>query len=172
MSECEWYPADWIDESCPPAKKAPAEFAFFDGEGWQLGYSQQDNLADDAEQLNAPLAPGDVVNFITCERLGEVEITLRRDGSYDLHGATIPRGHNSLCIDGDSDTIHESFDALIEAIKTEPVDHFHICHLIFPDGVDADRFQVSFANWSDLLPHLFEVEDGKPVFRPVPDQKN
>lgn len=32
MSDLEWYPAELVDESCPPAKRSPAEFVFFDGE--------------------------------------------------------------------------------------------------------------------------------------------
>lgn len=175
MTGLEWYPADWVDESCPPPKSAPLGFAFFSepGQCWMLGYAPDDDsvLEEDRQIWNDQLDVGDVVAFVSCERLGDVEVTFRRDGSFDLHGP-IPRGHNVVIANGDSDLLYASFEDLVEAIKC-PTDEWTNPHdLIFEDGSDAARVELSFATWSDPIPHLFEVEDGKPVFRPVPPQTN
>lgn len=165
MSEREWFPAEWVDETCPPSKPTPDAFAVKDGDGWLLGYGKGDTGVhiNYADLYNQPLELGDVVSFVSCDRYDDIEATLKRDGSYVLHGGPLPPDHNTIIVDGDIDTLHEGFDALIEAIKT-PGDEFHISALIFPD-VDENRVTLSFARWSDPIPHRFEVEAGKAIFR-------
>jgi hypothetical protein len=164
MSEREWFPAEWVDEVCPPSKATPDAFIVKDGDGWLLGYGQGDTGVhiNDADLYNQPLEVGDVVSFVSCDRYDDIEATLKRDGSYQLHGA-LPPDHNTIIVDGDIDTLHEGFEALIAALKA-PGDEFHISNMIFPDGLDENRVTLSFARWSDPLPHRFVVEDGKPAF--------
>jgi len=171
MSDLEWYPAELVDESCPPHKSSPIEFVFHDGEHWMLGYAPGDAgvMDEDREVCNRVIQPGVIVEFMTAERLGEVDATLKRDGSFELHG-TIPRSHNVVIVNGDSDLLYDDFDALIKAIIS-PDTWSRPSDYIFEEGVESARVTLSFANWSDMLPLLFEIVDGKPVFNPVPAQK-
>ena len=168
MSELQWYPADWVDEVCPPARSAPGEFIVPFLGGFELGYAEKQQ----SELHNQPLKAGDVVEFVSCDRLGDVEATLRPDGSYDLHG-TIDPSHNVVIVDGDIDTLHESFDALIKALKASTTDQWYsLREMIFSEGESEKRVTLEFANWSDPQPYLFEIVDGRPGFSPVPAQKN
>lgn len=162
----EWFPADWVDEVCPPSRSAPGEFIVQVSGGFELGYADP----DDAEMHNQPLKIGDVIQFITCDRLPDVEATLRSDGSYELHG-TIPPSHNVVIVDGNIDTLQESFDALIAALKAPADDWMHVREMIFVENETESRVTLEFANWSDPLPYLFEVAGGKPVFTLVPTAK-
>ncbi|EJN11821.1 hypothetical protein PMI42_04835 [Bradyrhizobium sp. YR681] len=173
MSDTEWYPADWVDETCPPAKKAPAEYIVPIETGFELGYVRTGDAAAAKFAAhyntiyNQPLSLGDVVDFISCERLGDVDVTLRRDGTYVLHG-TLPRVYNALIVDGDIDTLCDSFEEMTRRIQGRGWDELGT--LLLTD-VDERRMSMSFANWSDPVPYLFEIVDGKPVFTPVPVAK-
>ncbi|MBR0687321.1 hypothetical protein JQ594_15425 [Bradyrhizobium manausense] len=167
MSDLEWFPSDWVDEMCPPSRPSPTGFIVPVVGGFELGYAS----GEDSELHNQPLKVGDVVQFVSCERLPDVEATLRIDGTYDLHGRTIPIGHNVVIVDGDIDTVQPSFDALITDIK-KPEDHdFSARAMIFPENEPEKRVTLEFANWSDPIPYLFELVDGQPVFTPVPTAK-
>lgn len=167
MSEFrEWYPTDWVDEVCPPSKGTPEAFIIIENGKYVLGYAPGDRGVDQEDRalFNQPLAIGDVINFVSCDRYDDVEATLRRDGSFDLHGALLPPEHNTIIVDGDIDTLQAGFDALIAEIKN-PGDEFHVSHMIFEDGENEKRVTLSLARWSDSLPHRFDINDGKPVFR-------
>lgn len=167
----EWYPADFVDEACPPSKDRPEAFAFFDGERWQLGYAtDEDMLEEDRETCNRAIAVGDVVEFMTCERFGDIEATVKRDGAMTFHGA-VPPTYNVVVVNGDSDLLYPALEDLVDDIKN-PVAFCNPAEMIFEDGADSARVTLSFAQWSDPLPHLFEIENGKPTFRAVPAQKN
>ena len=171
-NDLEWYVADMVDEACPPSKASPEDYAFFDGERWILGYAPDDKrvLDEDREACNRAIAAGDVVEFMTCERMGEIEATLRRDGSYTPHGEP-PRGYDVVIVNGDSDLLYHSLEDLMRAI-TAPNEWCNPAELIFEGDADTERVTLDFAAWSDPLPHLFEVVDGKPAFRPVPAEKH
>lgn len=161
----QWYPADWVDEACPASKEAPEDFIIADGDGWRLGYAADDKdvLDDDRETCNAPLAIGEIVNFMCCDRFDDVDLVIYRDGACQARGR-IPREHNRVTIFHDMDTLRDSFDELIDAIR-DPRDELHA--YVFDDDADPKVITLSFARWSDLLPHQFSIEDGKPMFRQV-----
>jgi hypothetical protein len=167
----QWYPANWVDESCPPHKASPDGFIVAEtDDSYRLGYAADDKdvLADDRESLNEPLAMGDVVNFMCCDRFDDVEAEVSRDGECRVLGK-IPPGHNSVMIDGDVDTLHESFEDMVAALRDNREDLRE--YIFHPDGADPQTVTLSFACWSDPLPHLFSIEDGKPTFRQVPPAK-
>jgi hypothetical protein len=168
----EWYPADWVDEWCPPSKPSPDGFILREGNGFVLGYALGEKGVDDDDRglFNGPLDPGAVVNFISCERFADVEVTLRHDGTFDMHGP-MPAGEVSIMVDHDVDTLHESFEALIAALKEPGDDPFHIRHYIFDDAETEKRVTLQLARWSDSKPHLFEIVDSKPMFTLVPAVK-
>jgi hypothetical protein len=169
MSEREWYPADWLDETCPPSKPRPEDFVLHDGEGYRLGYDAADGDVFDGEReaFNQEIAIGDIINFMCCDRFDDVEVTVRRDRRFDVHGE-IPPEHNWVAVQGDVDTLHDSFAELIEAIF-DPHDDLH--DYVFHDGNDEQRITLAFARWSDLLPHKLSIENGKPVLRRVPREQ-
>ena len=166
MSEREWYPAGWVDEVCPPSRSAPSGFIVPVLGGFELGYTDP----QERELHNQPLKVGDVVEFVACDRMQDIEATLRADGTYELHG-TIPSGHNAVLVDGDIDTLQETFEKLIEAIKTDH-EYLNPRELIFCDGETEKRVTLQFANWSDPQSFFFEIANGQPAFTPVPPQKN
>jgi len=169
----QWYPADWVDEACPPAKSTPDEFIVADAAvptGYRLGYADDDDglFGDEREVFNQALAIGDVVDFMCCDRFDDMEAELSPTGECRLLGE-IPPGHNSVMINGDIDTLHESFDDLIAALRDpcEDLDDY----IFDPDDVRPETVTLSFARWSDRLPHQFGLENGKPTFRQVPAAK-
>ncbi|SDC07686.1 hypothetical protein SAMN05216337_1001196 [Bradyrhizobium brasilense] len=174
MPDLEWYPEEFVDEVCPPSKPRPEGFFFFDGERWQLGYGPQVDdqvMEEDREVFNRVVEIGAVVNFISCERLPSAEVILKRSGEYELVSGEIPHQHNVVIVDHDSDTLHETLTDLLTAIK-EDTDPFGVRSLIFADGDDTARVTLNFADWSDPVPLIFELKDGKPVVSQVPEQKN
>jgi hypothetical protein len=173
MSELEWYPAELVDEACPPAKGSPAEFAFLDGGArWQLGYEPHDKRILDEDRLacNRAIAPGSVIEFVSCQRLGDIEATVHRDGTLALKG-TVPGRYNVVIVNHDSDLLYQDLAEFVKAMKS-PDQFCNPADYIFEDGAEQSAdVTLSFADWSDPIPHLFEVVDGKPVFNPVPAQK-
>jgi hypothetical protein len=171
--ERQWYPADWVDESCPLHKASPDGFIVAEADGsYCLGYAADDKdvLADDRENLNRPLAIGDVVDFMCCDRLDNVEADFFRSGELIPHGA-IPPEHNNVTIGGDIDTLHESFDDLVAALSDPREDLHDYVDCLFEDDGDLTTVTLCFARWSDPLPHQFLIDDGKPVFQQVPAPK-
>jgi hypothetical protein len=165
-AEREWFPCDWVDEFCPPSRSAPDGFIVPVPGGFELGYTDP----DESELHNEPLKIGDVIEFISCERLPEIEATLRADGSFELHGA-IPTDHNTVTVDGEVDTQHETFDELIKDIRAPEGDWRDVRSMVFRDGETEKRVTLYFANWSDPQPFLFEIVEGRPTFGAVPAQK-
>src|SRR4051794_5518007 len=106
--DLEWYPADLVDEACPPAKASPAAFAFFEGGEWHLGYEAGDRriLDEDREVYNRVIKPGSVIEFVSCQRLGEIEATVTRDGTVALRG-TAPTQYNVVVINGDGELLYQ-----------------------------------------------------------------
>ncbi|WP_158669949.1 hypothetical protein [Bradyrhizobium guangdongense] len=170
MSDIEWYPADFVDEACPPSKRSPTEFVFFDGENWQLGYAPGDkSIMDDDREMNRIIKSGDVIEFMTCERLGDIEATIKRDGAMTFKGR-VPSAYNVVIVDYDSDLLFENLEDLTRQLK-EPDQFCNPSELIFEGDEETAEVVCSFANWSDPLPQLFEVVDGKPTFISVPAAK-
>ena len=167
MSDREWYPAEWIDETCPTAKPTPDAFIVDCGGAYLLGYALDDGDSDDDERdsLNAPLAAGDIVYFMCCDRLDDVAVTFNKSGNHVVHG-TIPAEHHWVRIYGDQDTLQESFDEMVKAIA-EGDDFFDLRDMLFPGDVESERVTLQFARWSDRIPHRFIIENGKPKFEQI-----
>jgi hypothetical protein len=55
-----------------------------------------------------------------CDRFDDVDLTIFREGGWHLHDEA-PVGHNWVTVNGDIDTLHDSFDELIDAIR-DPAD--------------------------------------------------
>lgn len=167
--ERQWYPADWVDETCPPAKSAPENFIIADAAmptGYRLGYEDDDDglFGDEREVFSEVLAIGDIVTFMCCDSFDDIDLVIYRDGACQARGS-IPRGHNWVTIHGDMDTLRDSFDETLTAIR-DPASDLH-AYVFDEDPADPQTITLSFARWSDRLPHQFVIEDGKPMFRQV-----
>src|SRR5947209_690274 len=84
--ERKWWPADWADEWMPPARSTPDEFIVdANGHSW-LGYAFDAKDATDHEKryFSRALSGGDIVQFIYCDDLGELEIALQKDGAFEI----------------------------------------------------------------------------------------
>jgi hypothetical protein len=155
MAEREWYPTNWVDEACPPARATPDDYIIDTGDGYRLGYKLGDpGICDDeVETFNEQLTVGDVVSFMCCDRLDDVGVTFRRDGSHHVHGE-LPEGYNWCRLEGDQDSLQETIGQLAD-------------HLAASLDVEETREVVELARWSDCLPHKFIIKDGKPAFEQV-----
>lgn len=147
----EWWPELLLDEVMPPGRSDPS--------AWIIGaegdlYLISDGDAYDPEEKEGVLAHariGDRLDFYSCDRLGDVEVTFNADGTFTPHGS-IP-DHNWCRIAYDQDTM---VDGLEELAKNA--------------GDFAQRpftETVQFARWSGRLPHELALVDGKPTFVPA-----
>ena len=164
---------------------------------WWLAYGPDDGLSQyDRDGCRELLEPGAVVYFFACDGNPDVRIGVSRDGKIlmpptgiqagnkDVDGGHDKPGHdkpghdanpfpaaNAVMLAYDPDTLMSSFDEMFAAIR-EPSHELHnfLIEQIFAgeDPTDDVVFaKLQSAQWSSPLPHLFEVEDGRPVFRPL-----
>ena len=157
-----------------PARATPDDFIVVTPGGFQLGYKVGDpgyggggSISEgEIETYNEPLQVGDVVQFMCCDRLDDVEVTFRRDGTHVVHGE-VPKEHNWCRLIGDQETMQGSFDDLAKAVTGQKVDGLIDIDLFHGSEETEQRISVQFARWSDRLPHKFIINDGKPAFEQV-----
>jgi|SRR5579885_763036 len=140
-----WWPADWADEVMPPGRPAPDDFIIdADGHYW-LGYAfdAKDASDQDKRYFSRRLERGDIVNFISCDDLGEAEIAIKSDGSFDIvSGAISPAATHFWC-PGDMDTLAGSIEAFARQYVGDE------CPAIVT---------LAMARWSDSVPHRLVID--------------
>jgi hypothetical protein len=145
----EWWPSDWADEWMPPARPEPSGFLINANGHCYLGYAFDAEGVTDHEKryFSRALNVGDIVKFICCDDLGEIDITFDSSGTYVVHDK-IPEGCNAFWIAGDNDTYAETVEAFVEG------------HITFDKEMGLLKTHtetVRAARWSDELPHKFTV---------------
>lgn len=156
----QWWPADWADEVMPPGLTSPDAFIhplpLDDRMSFMLCYEDGEAEADN-EFYRLAVSPGEIVPFICCDPLGEIEVEIRPAGTYAALGE-VPANATHFCIGGDPDTLaHTLKDFVDQFVANAPS----------RDPADGDlpaRVEISMAWWSDALPHKLVVEDGKACF--------
>jgi hypothetical protein len=146
----QWWPADWADETMPPARAEPDEFLINANGHFWLGYAAAAADATDQEKrfFSVAVAVGDIVEFLCCDDLGAVAITINPDGSYQVHGV-VPPECTHFWLGGDSDTLMHTLDDFVAAhVRSES---------------DGGSFQkpaeetLRLARWSDPIPFKLSI---------------
>lgn len=94
-----WWPAEYMDEVMPTGRDSPDAWLIKlpDG-GFEVAspYHGSDISSDqeaEAEWRYKPLTNGERVDFTYYDDLGDVEVTVNPDGSYELHGSIDPKAN-------------------------------------------------------------------------------
>lgn len=150
MRAREWWPLDWADEVMPHGRGAPDEFIVDTGGHYWLGYAfDAEGVSDfDKRYYSKALERDEIVNFICCDELGEVEVTINPDGTYSVSG-DVPERATHFCKIGDPDT-------LIEGSLKEFVAAWHDME---PPS-EPVTIAVAMAWWSDALPYKLTLTYG------------
>lgn len=144
-----WWPSDWIDEINPPGRDTPDGFIIAaDGHYW-LGYSfdATDVSHQDKRYFSEPLDAGQIVNFLCCDDLGEVDVTIMPDGTWSAAGP-VPERATHFWVPFDSDTLSNSLPEFVEA---------WIGLGVTQQG-KPDTVTVRMLWWSDPLPHKLTID--------------
>lgn len=149
-----WVPSDYLDEISPPGRETPSH--------WIARHAVGDHYVlapawSEGEPEGLKVQLGEIVGFHCTDDHGEVRVTIRRNGTYDCHGK-VPAEASHFWIHADAESLGSS---LAEFVK----------HYVdsWPDQDDATEHTetVRMAAWSDDLPHMLVINDGKPHFAMV-----
>lgn len=144
----EWWPEDFVDEAMPEGRDSPDAWlagAVQRPDGWLIRSGEED------EGVGVRVALGEVLDFVWCERHGEVEVTFKEGGGWTAHGP-VPDGYNWCRIAGDQDTLQGSLDELAAEAAA---------------GDYLGRQAVQFATWSESVPHRLVGSVGRLLFIPL-----
>ena len=160
QDERQRWPMAWADEVMPPGRSAPDGFIIVQREtgkpaSYVLGYLPNTAGLSAAEwqTLQLAVAPGDIVPFICCDTLGDVEITVNADGSFEAHDLIDPRATHFDTV-GDVDSLAGSVAEFARQYAetwrgAEPAQPF------------PHRVEVRTSYWSEAIPFkLIAVADG------------
>lgn len=146
----QWWPQKLCDEWMPPGLASPDDFIVTRAGALMLDYPDGFAGVSEGERrlFRAALAPGDIVNFVSCDELGTAPVRFDGEGGFTVLGdgeagfavlGAAPADFNVCFADGNTDWLAETLEALAAA-------------LVGPEHVGAVR-EVSFARWSEGLPH-------------------
>ena len=146
MAQREWWPADWADEVMPPGRSSPDDF-LIDAEGhYFLGYrlDATDVTEHEKRYFNRGLDCGDIIEFVCCDSLGHIEVTINPDGTYKTSDS-VPERATHFWVPGDTDTLADSLSSFAE------------CYAENDDIKEPVTETVALAWWSERLPHKLTI---------------
>jgi hypothetical protein len=123
-SERKWWPLDWVDELMPPAGDSPNSFLFLSKDGKiTLGYPPdfEGVFEDERKQFNKTIAEGDIVEFFCSDDFGEIEVTIKGDGTFEAHGTSAPEA-NWFWVEN-SDVGMDSLEEVCGEFARDGLDH-------------------------------------------------
>lgn len=89
-----WWPSDYIDEGMLPGMATPDAWLrrMPNGDGWTIASPYYDDAKEEIERewKFEPLANGQRVEFVFCQQLGTVDVTVNPDGTFEAHGPVNP----------------------------------------------------------------------------------
>ena len=147
-----YIPAVYVDEVCPEGRAVPSAWIGSPAaEVWYLAAGEED---EDPEIF---LTPGKVVEFAWVERLGEVEVEIREDGTH-VARSPVPAGITHFTFG--LDLLADSLDEFVREWLTLGME------------LDEDRLVlVDMARWSERNEAFrFEVTADGPRFLPVAEE--
>jgi hypothetical protein len=143
----EWWPADYVDEVLPSGFAKPEQWI---KEAWPGHFVL---IAADPAEDGREINPGDIIEFASCDSLGAVEVTVKADGTYFVHG-TYDQSANSFWWSEDPEVAAAT---TMDDLAQQFAEYLKDC------DEDEGRYSVNFDRWSDTVPYVFGIDAGKPV---------
>jgi hypothetical protein len=140
--EHQWWPLEWADEVMPPGRSSPDGFLIYADGNYYLGYALDAKDVSEKEKryFSRKIEPNEIVKFICCDRLGEINITINPDGTF-ITDAPAPVRANNFMIHDDPDTLAEDLETFVKNyVGLEP-----------PDRPTTETLACAW--WSDELAH-------------------
>lgn len=150
-----WIPANLLDEIPPAMLASPQDWLQPMPNG--TGFTLKSAFHDDEEQEAAcgwkfvALTCGQRVDFVWFEDYGQVDVVVRKDGTFDILDSVDPRA--------DYFSVH-----LTDIVGGSIADV--VKELIDTDGLeeDVERVAISTYHYSDPVAFSFDIVDGNPCF--------
>lgn len=137
-----WMPVAWLDEMNTCLLATPDAFIRRDGEGWLLRLPDDHEDAEN-EFYRMRVEPGQIVNFTWTESFGDVEVTVRHDGTWSTDYA-VPEGATH-------------FYAYAEGIMADSLEEL-VDEGDGSGGLEPGTYEVSCYTWSETILYRFEVD--------------
>ena len=152
MGGREWWPAFMQDECMPPGRQSAAawlRYADHNRDVVEIG------SADDWPTERDRMHPvGAVVDFVYCDDLGEITISLKPDGRYDCK-EPVPDGANAVWVAFDVETLSDDLQTIVD--------------MLIEDGIhpDGETVRIRCARWSESIPHRIMASETGLVALPL-----
>jgi len=146
MTQREWWPSDYADEVMPPGRESPSAWIRGPrGDTYELAGADDDIEGAERDDDHPRIVrPGEVIDFVWCESLGTVEVTIFPDGAHRVHGV-VPAHATHFWLAGDPESLAHDIPSFVRRYReTEDV----------PEPV---RETVRLAQWSAEIPHVLIV---------------
>lgn len=154
MSNLDWWPAYMVDERMPQPEASPSAWIREAlGDKWLIAEREEDrDLYGDGEisPLRQTVAPGEIVDFMYCERHGTIRVRLIDGKSFEAIDA-VPAGANAFNIAFDFEACGDTLEEAVGHALREP-------------GQYGAEIEVACTTWSDYMPHRFEIGEDGPRF--------
>lgn len=152
-----WWPVDYADEYMPTGFPTPEDWIRPLGQGF---FTLKSPYHDDPEDEEArwqfhPLKDGEKIEFMFKMTLPSVEVTIRRDGTFEVHGTIDPRA-NHFSAYGNPDT--GCGDTIAEFVKNFVAEDY------LDDDKSEERLTILTCQWSgegDSATYSVKLEPGK-----------
>lgn len=146
----EWWPSEAIDEIPPTGRDTPNDWLLTLDDGAQ-GYGSR-NEGDGFEPR--VITEGQIVPFTCCDTLEDAVLTFGPGGSFEID-PPVPAGA-MLMVDGDTDTVSEDADQLVEILREAG------------EADEGTKHDLTVYRWSDDIPLRFTAQGGPPRFEIAP----
>lgn len=145
IGERKYWPAEWVDDPLPPGRASPDDFIIDAGGHYFLGYRlDAPDVSEFQKRLfNTGIDPQDVVEFMSVDDLGSIDVTMLPDGECN-RADDIPAQANGFWLSGPGAQIFPSLEALAAA-WFEANDR----------PAKGKSVTVWLARWSKGIPHQF-----------------
>lgn len=155
----QWWPSDYMDEVMPTSFATPEGWLrpLPNGDGgFTIASPYHDDPAEEAERAwpFSPLTDGEKVEFCYCDDLGDIEMSIAADGTYEIHSGTVhPKATH----------FHEWFN--VDAGWGDTIEEFAKNYAA--ETGTADRIQVGMADWSGSQTFSVKIEGGNASLDPA-----
>lgn len=108
-----WWPVEWGDEVMPPSRPSPDSFIINANGHFWLGYAFEATDVTHSEKrfYSRSLQPGEIVEFLYCDDLPEIEIEIEQGGAdFTIVKGALDPSANEFWDGCDSDTWADSLE--------------------------------------------------------------
>lgn len=144
-----WIPAEWLDEVNPTMFESPDTYIEKQADVWWLRLPKGDPDRDN-EFYRMAIEPGQIVQFLTMQRHGELSLILKADRSFVIDDE--PPAGTTHFYEASTGAIADSLKDLVEPGETGA-------------ALDPGEYEVMAYTWSDHIPMRFDIDaDGQGRF--------